>query len=52
MQLFRTKGVLDWVGKVIPWELCKRLKFDYTARWYMNKPESFLESETQKSLGF
>ena len=20
----------DWVGKVIHWELCKRLKFDYS----------------------
>ena len=20
----------DWVGKVIHWELCKKLKFDYT----------------------
>ena len=20
----------DWVGKVIYWELCKKLKFDYT----------------------
>ena len=22
----------DWVEKVIRWELCKRLKFDYTAK--------------------
>ena len=20
----------DWVGKIIHWELCKKLKFDYT----------------------
>ena len=23
----------DWVGKEIHWELCKRLKFDYTSKW-------------------
>ena len=28
----------DWVGKVIQWELCKNLKFDHSARWYMHKP--------------
>ena len=30
----------DWVGKAIPWELCKRLKFDHTEKSYMLKPES------------
>ena len=25
----------DWVGKVIPWELCKKLKFYQTNKWYM-----------------
>ena len=29
----------EWVGKVICRELCKRLKFDNTAKWYMPKPE-------------
>ena len=24
----------DWVGSVIHWELCKRLKFDYADVWY------------------
>ena len=38
------------VGKVIHGELCKRLKFDYSAKWYMHKPESILENETQKIL--
>ena len=33
----------DWVGKVIHWELCKRLKFDPTAKSFMHKPESFWE---------
>ena len=40
----------EWVGKVIYWELCKKLKFDHTARWYMQKPESVLENETHKIL--
>ena len=25
----------DWVGKVIHWELCKKLKFDHTNKCYM-----------------
>ena len=29
----------DWSGKVIHWELCKRLKVDHT-----NKPESVQEN--------
>ena len=32
----------DWVGMVIHWELCKRLKFDHTDKYYMHKPESVL----------
>ena len=42
----------DWVGKVTHWDLCKRLKIDHTAEWYMHKPESVLENETQNSFGF
>ena len=30
----------DWMGKVIHWELCKKLKFDNTNTWYMHNPES------------
>ena len=40
----------DWVGKFIPLELCKRLKFDHVDKWYMLKPEAVFESETQKNL--
>ena len=40
----------DWMGKVILWELCKKLKFNYTAKWYIHKPESFLEDETLKII--
>ena len=32
------------------WELCKKLKFDHTTKWYMIKPESFLENEMHKIL--
>ena len=39
----------DWVGNVINWDLCKKLKFDHTIKWYMHKPESILENETKCS---
>ena len=32
--------------KVTQWELCKKLKFDHTNKWYMHNPESVLENET------
>ena len=35
----------DWVGKVIHWELCKKLKFDHTIKWYMHKSKSVQENE-------
>ena len=34
--------------KVINWELCKKLKFDLTTRWYTHLVESILENETHK----
>ena len=40
----------DWVVKVIHWDLCKRLIFDHTDKWYMHKSETFLENKT-KILG-
>ena len=40
----------DWVGKDIHWELCKKLKFDHSNKWYMHIPESVKENETQKFL--
>ena len=30
------------MGKAIHWELCKKLKFDYTNMWYKYNPESVL----------
>ena len=35
----------DWVGKLIHWELCKRLKFDHST-----KPELILENKTHSIL--
>ena len=40
----------DWVGNVIHWELCKKLKFDHSKKWYMHNSESVLQSETHKLL--
>ena len=45
---YKTKHV--WVGKVIHWELCKKLKFDHTYKWYMHRLESVLENVTHKIL--
>ena len=36
--------------KAIHWELCRKLKFDHTTKWYLQKPESTLENETLKIL--
>ena len=40
----------DWVGKVIHWEMCKKLKFDHTNKSYMHNPASVLENDTHKLL--
>ena len=40
----------DWVKKVIQWDLCKKLKFYHTTKWYTHKPEYVLENETHKIL--
>ena len=31
--------------------MCKKLKFEHTNKWYMQKPESVLENETHKFPG-
>ena len=36
----------DRVEKVIPWELCKKFKYDHTPERYTYNPESILENET------
>ena len=40
----------DGVGKVIHWELCKRLKFDPNTKWFILKQESILENGMHKIL--
>ena len=40
----------DCVGKVIHWELCKKLMFEHTNKWYIHNPASILANETQKLL--
>ena len=42
----------DWVGKVIYWEMCKKLKFDHTKKWYMHNPAPVLENNADKLLWF
>ena len=38
------------MGKLIHRELCKKLKFDHTNKWYKRNPDSVLENETHKIL--
>ena len=40
----------DWVGKVIPPEMSKKFKFDYTNKWHMHNPACVLENDTYKLL--
>ena len=49
-QTWKYKTRYDWVGNAIHWELCKKWKFDHTAKWYMPKPESIVENETHEIL--
>ena len=42
------KTIHNLVGKVIFWELCKKVKFDHSNKWYIYKPESVQENETHK----
>ena len=39
----------DWVMKLIHCELCKKLKFDHTNKWYMHKLEYVSENEMYKN---
>ena len=38
------------MGKVIHWEMCKKLKFDHANIWYMHYPAPVLENDTHKLL--
>ena len=39
-----------WVGKVIHWEMCKKLKFEHMNKWYMNNPAFILQNGTQTPM--
>ena len=41
----------DWVGKVIDWKLCKKLKFNHMNKWDTYNQKSILDNETHKLLG-
>ena len=43
---YKTKR--DWVGKLIHWDMCKKLRFDSTNKRYMHNPASVLENDTHK----
>ena len=45
-----TKGIYDLVGKMMHWEICKRLKSDRTTKWHMHKPESIQENEKKEII--
>ena len=40
----------DWVGKVINWEMCKKLEFDHTNKCYMHNQAPVIENDTHKLL--
>ena len=40
----------DWVDKVIPWEMCKKFKFDHINKLYIYNPAAVLENDTHKLL--
>ena len=40
----------DWVGEVIHWKFCQKLRFDHTKKWYMYNTESVLENDTNNLL--
>ena len=42
----------DWVGKLIHWELFKKLTFDHMNEWDMHNLESVLEKVTHKLLWY
>ena len=40
----------DWAGMVIHREMCKKLKFDHTNKWYMHNPAPVQENAMHKLL--
>ena len=50
LALKENKTGRDMVGKIIHYELCKRLKFDHTHKRYMHKLESVLKKDTHEII--
>ena len=46
----KSKTKHDRVDKVMPWELCKKFKYDHTNKLYMDNLESVQENGTNKLL--
>ena len=44
------KARYDWIGKVIPWEMCRKIQFDHTNKWYMHNTAPVLENGSHKLL--
>ena len=44
------KNKHDWVGNMIQYESCKKMKFHYMNKWYMPQSESVLENEMHEIL--
>ena len=42
------KTMHNRVGKVIHWELCKKLKLDHSNKWYLHNTKSVLVNDTHK----
>ena len=42
------KTRLDWVSKMIRWEMFKKFKFDFTNKYYMRNPAAVLENDAYK----
>ena len=40
----------EWVGKVIHWEMCEKLKFDHMNKWYMRNPTPVLRNNIHELL--
>ena len=44
------ESIPDWIGMPIQWELCKRLKYAFTSKWYIYI-QTKIENEANKILG-
>ena len=38
----------EWVGQAIHWEICNRLNYNHTDKWYMHKARYIQENKVHK----